>query len=108
MKKEVLNPAPTETNDRSQLIRSMVLNFKSRTLTCADHEMISEWLHEAEPHQQLFEKWLMEKPAANDKAGFNSMAIARHPGNPLVSRKQKLVWFVVFLMLVVSLFIWLF
>jgi hypothetical protein len=108
MKKEVSNPVPAETDERTMLIRSMVLNFRKHTLTCADHEMISAWLHEAAHHHQLFERWLLDAPAASAPASRNSMPVASHPGNPLVSGRGKLMILLVFLAVVLLFFRWLF
>ncbi|RYY57807.1 MAG: hypothetical protein EOO09_00850 [Chitinophagaceae bacterium] len=46
--------------EKPDLIRALVLGFRTKTLTLADHRKISNWLDESEQNQQLFEKWITD------------------------------------------------
>ncbi|RYY61525.1 MAG: hypothetical protein EOO05_06070 [Chitinophagaceae bacterium] len=64
MKLQLPIPRPGTDEERLGKIRFMVLNFRKRSLTIADHVLISAWLEESEANQRLFEKWILEpKPA---------------------------------------------
>lgn len=82
----------------------MVLNFRTKSLTIADHAYLSAWLEESEANQQLFEKWIFEhRPVTASSqtrfTGTQPVAASRGVSHPV------LIPVVVALIIVVLLFI---
>ncbi|MET0636001.1 MAG: hypothetical protein ABWZ25_08220 [Chitinophagaceae bacterium] len=50
----------------------MIINFRKRTLTLADHHYIHCWLEDNEANQLLLEKWIIERPVDDEAEPANT------------------------------------